>query len=107
LWNYGLKYNYELDIFIESGTLTMRAVVQRVKKASVTVDGKVVGLINAGLLVYLGIGKGDEESDAVFISDKIVNLRIFQDSETKNESECQRRSRGCPYRQQLYALRRL
>ncbi len=83
MWNYGLKYNYELDIFIESGTLTMRAVVQRVKKASVTVDGKVVGLINAGLLVYLGIGKGDEESDAVFISDKIVNLRIFQDSEQK------------------------
>jgi len=61
----------------------MRAIVQRVKNASVTVDGRIVGTMNAGLLVYLGVGKGDEESDAVFISDKIVNLRIFTDSNDK------------------------
>jgi D-tyrosyl-tRNA(Tyr) deacylase len=61
----------------------MRAVVQRVNNASVTVDGKIVWQINAGLLVYLGVGKGDDESDAVFISDKIVNLRIFQDGNQK------------------------
>jgi D-tyrosyl-tRNA(Tyr) deacylase len=61
----------------------MRAVVQRVKKASVTVDGKIVGQINAGLLVYLGVGKGDEGTDAVFIADKLINLRIFTDSNDK------------------------
>ncbi|MCE5339547.1 MAG: D-tyrosyl-tRNA(Tyr) deacylase [Planctomycetaceae bacterium] len=61
----------------------MRAVVQRVKKASVTVDSRIVGQINAGLLVYLGVGKGDDESDAVFIADKLVNLRIFKDGNQK------------------------
>jgi len=61
----------------------MRAIVQRVKNAKVAVDGNVVGQINAGLLVYLGVGKDDDETDAVFISDKIVNLRIFADANGK------------------------
>jgi D-tyrosyl-tRNA(Tyr) deacylase len=61
----------------------MRAIVQRVKNARVSVDGSVVGQINAGLLVYLGVGKDDGQSDAEFIADKIVNLRIFADSDGK------------------------
>jgi D-tyrosyl-tRNA(Tyr) deacylase len=61
----------------------MRAIVQRVKNAQVSVDGKIVGQINAGLLVYLGVGKDDGESDVAFIADKIVNLRIFADSNDK------------------------
>lgn len=61
----------------------MRAVVQRVSRASVTVDGKVNGSIEAGLLVFLGVGKDDDEKDVAFISDKIANLRIFECDEGK------------------------
>jgi D-aminoacyl-tRNA deacylase len=61
----------------------MRAIVQRVKNARVSVDDNIVGQINAGLLVYLGVGKDDNQSDAEFIADKIVNLRIFADSNDK------------------------
>lgn len=61
----------------------MRAVVQRVRNAQVSVDGNMVGQIKAGLLVYLGVGKDDGEADAVFIADKITNLRIFADSNDK------------------------
>ncbi|MHC5179746.1 MAG: D-aminoacyl-tRNA deacylase [Planctomycetota bacterium] len=56
----------------------MRAVVQRVRRASVTVDGAVTGSIQRGLLVFLGVGKDDSEKDIDFIADKIVNLRIFE-----------------------------
>lgn len=55
----------------------MRAVVQRVNSASVTVDGEVVGEIARGLLVYLGIGKGDDADDRRWLLDKILGLRIF------------------------------
>jgi D-aminoacyl-tRNA deacylase len=61
----------------------MRAVVQRVKNARVTVNGLICGQIGKGLLVYLGVGKGDEETDAAFITDKIVYLRIFEDADEK------------------------
>jgi D-tyrosyl-tRNA(Tyr) deacylase len=61
----------------------MRAVVQRVSQASVTVDGTITGSIERGLLVFLGIGKKDTEKDIAFISEKIVNLRIFEDSTNK------------------------
>jgi D-tyrosyl-tRNA(Tyr) deacylase len=61
----------------------MRAIVQRVKNARVSVDGNIVGQISAGLLVYLGVGKDDDQSDAEFIADKIVNLRIFADNDGK------------------------
>ena len=57
----------------------MRAVLQRVKEASVRVDGQVVGQIGRGLLVLLGVGTGDAEPDADFLVDKVLNLRIFPD----------------------------
>ncbi|MGQ9623077.1 MAG: D-aminoacyl-tRNA deacylase [Candidatus Caldatribacteriaceae bacterium] len=61
----------------------MRAVVQRVKKASVKVNGKIVGSINQGLLVFLGVGKEDNERDLEFMVRKISHLRVFEDSTGK------------------------
>jgi len=61
----------------------MRAVVQRVSRASVTVEGEVVGKIGRGLLVLLGVSGRDTESDAVYCLDKILNLRIFEDADGK------------------------
>lgn len=57
----------------------MRAVVQRVTKASVTVDGEKISEISDGLLVLLGISKDDEEKDLDYIYRKVVNLRVFDD----------------------------
>ena len=59
----------------------MRAVVQRVAKASVVVNEKTVGRIDEGLCVFLGVGAGDAERYAERLADKIVNLRIFEDDE--------------------------
>lgn len=61
----------------------MRVVVQRVTRASVTVDGKNVGEIENGLVVLLGIGRDDSKEDADYVADKIAALRIFADSEGK------------------------
>ena len=61
----------------------MKALLQRVTTASVTVDGSVVGQIQDGLMVLLGVAKGDQESDACFVVDKIRNLRIFSDGHGK------------------------
>ena len=61
----------------------MRAVLQRVSRGKVTVDGEVTGEIGKGLLVLLGVGNSDGESDATFLVDKIVNLRIFDDQAGK------------------------
>jgi D-tyrosyl-tRNA(Tyr) deacylase len=61
----------------------MKAVVQRVRDASVTVDGKKVGAISRGLLVYLGVGKDDTEKDSCWLADKIAGLRIFEDDAGK------------------------
>lgn len=55
----------------------MRAVVQRVSSARVTVEGEVTGAIERGLLVYLGVGKGDGDAERAWMLDKILNLRIF------------------------------
>jgi D-aminoacyl-tRNA deacylase len=57
----------------------MRAVVQRVKEAQVTVEGAVVGRIGRGLLVLLGVGVGDGPADGRFLAEKVANLRIFDD----------------------------
>jgi len=57
----------------------LRAVVQRVSRASVTVAGQVVGRIEKGLLVLLGVAEGDTEPDLVYLAGKIVHLRIFPD----------------------------
>ena len=61
----------------------MRAVVQRVKKASVEVEGRVVGQIGRGALLLLGIGKGDTANDIQWMLDKIINLRIFEKEDGK------------------------
>ena len=61
----------------------MRAVVQRVSRAKVTVDEKLIGDIGVGALVLLGITQTDDKSDADYLVDKVVNLRIFDDAEGK------------------------
>ena len=61
----------------------MRAVVQRVREADVTVEGSVTGAIERGLMVLLGVEDGDDESDARYMADKISGLRIFEDSDGK------------------------
>lgn len=57
----------------------MRSVVQRVKRASVIVNGETVGEISAGLLVLLAVGQDDQEEDVTWMVDKLVGLRIFED----------------------------
>ncbi|HUW69019.1 MAG TPA: D-aminoacyl-tRNA deacylase [bacterium] len=61
----------------------MKAVVQRVRSAAVSVSGCTVGHIDHGLLVYLGVGKDDDESDAARLAEKICGLRIFEDADEK------------------------
>ncbi|WP_417911787.1 D-aminoacyl-tRNA deacylase [Candidatus Electronema sp. TJ] len=57
----------------------MRAVIQRVSKASVTVNGRETGAIGAGLLTLLGVHEADKQQDIVWLAEKVVNLRIFDD----------------------------
>ena len=59
----------------------MKAVLQRVKEASVTIDGEVTGAIAMGLVVLLGIETADTQEDVVWLANKIVNMRIFDDAE--------------------------
>jgi len=61
----------------------MRAVIQRVLSARVEVDNQVVGQIGEGTLVFLGVGREDNEEDCQYIADKISNLRIFHDNQGK------------------------
>jgi D-tyrosyl-tRNA(Tyr) deacylase len=61
----------------------LKAVIQRVTRASVEVDGKVVGQIRSGLLVLLGVAKGDTETDLMYLVEKIPALRIFSDEAGK------------------------
>jgi D-tyrosyl-tRNA(Tyr) deacylase len=61
----------------------MRAVIQRVSRASVTIDGNIVGAIDRGLLVLLGVAQDDTEADGQWLAEKICALRIFQDVEEK------------------------
>jgi D-aminoacyl-tRNA deacylase len=61
----------------------MRAVIQRVSRAGVEVDGKIVGEIESGLVVLLGVSRDDQTADADYLTDKIINLRVFQDQQGK------------------------
>lgn len=61
----------------------MRACIQRVSEASVTVDGDVVGHIGAGFVVLLGVGASDQEDDVRWLAEKIVGLRVFEDEAGK------------------------
>ena len=61
----------------------MRAVIQRVKSASVKVDGELVSEIGTGLLIFLGVAHNDTESELEYIANKVANLRIFEDVDGK------------------------
>ena len=61
----------------------MRAILQRVSRAEVSVDGRTTGKIGRGFVVLLGVGRGDSEKDAEFIADRIIGLRVFADAAGK------------------------
>jgi D-tyrosyl-tRNA(Tyr) deacylase len=61
----------------------MRAVVQRVSRARITVNGETTGEIGLGLLVLLGVGRDDTEADATYLAEKVAGLRIFEDDQDK------------------------
>ena len=61
----------------------MRLLIQRVSRASVTVEQKTISSIGNGLLILLGVGHGDGEEQAVFLAEKTANLRIFEDAQGK------------------------
>jgi len=61
----------------------MKALVQRVSRASVSVNDKIVGKIGRGLVVFLGVAQGDSREDASYLANKVVNLRIFADEASK------------------------
>ena len=67
----------------------MRAVVQRVSRAQVAVNGEIAGKIGLGLLVLLGVGRDDTEADATYLAEKIGGLRVFEDAEGKMNRSAQ------------------
>ena len=85
----------------------MRAVVQRVSRAAVRVDGAVIGEIGRGLLVLLGVGREDAAADADALADKIANLRVFDDAAGQmNLSALRRRRRRCWWSRSSRSVRR-
>lgn len=77
------KYIQLASCVTKQDTVVMRAVVQRVSRASVTVAGTITGQIGNGLLVLLGVASTDSEADASYLAQKIASLRIFADEEDK------------------------
>jgi len=67
----------------------MRAVVQRVSRAKVVVNGEITGEIGLGLLVLLGVGRDDTEPDATYLAEKVAGLRVFEDGEGKMDRSVQ------------------
>ena len=61
----------------------MKTLVQRVSRAAVSVDGKIVGKIGPGLVVFLGVAQGDSKEDASYLANKVANLRIFADESSR------------------------
>lgn len=61
----------------------MKALVQRVSRASVSVNDRIVGKIGPGLVVFVGVAQGDSKQDATYLANKVVNLRIFADESSK------------------------
>ena len=61
----------------------MKAVVQRVSRAQVSVDNKIIGIIGGGLVALIGIAAGDEQADIDYLLNKVINLRVFADTEGK------------------------
>jgi D-tyrosyl-tRNA(Tyr) deacylase len=61
----------------------MKALVQRISQASVSVNDRIVGKIGSGLVVFLGVAQGDSKEDASYLANKVVNLRIFADESSK------------------------
>jgi D-aminoacyl-tRNA deacylase len=68
--------------YVQKGC-SMRCVLQRVERANIRVDDQYLSGIKKGILVFLGVEQGDKESDADYLSDKIINLRIFEDERGK------------------------
>ncbi|HEX2371136.1 MAG TPA: D-aminoacyl-tRNA deacylase [Solirubrobacterales bacterium] len=81
----------------------MRALVQRVGRASVSVDGDEVAAIGAGLLVFLGVGKGDGEAEADRLADKVRALRVFDDADGRMNEPLGQREVLCVSQFTLYA----
>jgi D-tyrosyl-tRNA(Tyr) deacylase len=67
----------------------MRAVVQRVSSASVSVDGKEIAAIEKGLVIFIGVGNEDVKKDAEYLAEKVIGLRIFEDSDGKMNKSLQ------------------
>ena len=81
----------------------MRALVQRVGRASVSVDGDEVAAIGAGLLVFLGVGEGDGEAEADRLADKVRALRVFDDADGRMHEPLGQREVLCVSQFTLYA----
>ena len=79
-----LWYTFSILNFVaRHGQTTMRAVVQRVSRAKVAVNGDITGEIGLGLLVLLGVSRNDTETDAIYLAEKICGLRVFEDARGK------------------------